>query len=200
MAALTEVVKVKVAIYARTSTNNQLKGLESQVRALKSYCGSKEVTDYKLYSDSGVSGSKSSRPQLDALMKAVKDKKVDTVIVYSFSRFSRSTKHLLDTLELFNSLGVTFISISENLDTRTAMGKAVFTIISSLSQLERELISERVKNGIENARAKGKRIGRSKERNSELIRNLRDQSMSYHEIARLTGYSISTISREFSLS
>jgi DNA invertase Pin-like site-specific DNA recombinase len=189
---------MNTAIYARTSTNNQQKGLESQVRALESYCKSKDITDYNLYQDSGVSGSKSSRPELDALMEAVKAKKVDTVIVYSFSRFSRSTKHLLDTLELFNLLGVTFISISENLDTRTAMGKAVFTIISSLSQLERELISERVKNGLENARAKGKKIGRNKVRNSDLIRSLRDQSMSYREIARLTGYSISTISREFS--
>ncbi len=189
---------MNTAIYARTSTNNQQKGLESQIRALKSYCESKGINKYKLYKDSGISGSKSSRPELDALMEAVKAKKVDTVIVYSFSRFSRSTKHLLDTLELFNSLGVTFISISENLDTRTAMGKAVFTIISSLSQLERELISERVKNGLENARAKGKKIGRSKERNSDLIRSLRSQDMSYREIAKLTGYSISTISREFS--
>ena len=187
---------MKIAIYARTSTNNQQKGLESQIRALRSYCKSKGINKFKLYQDSGISGSKSSRPELDTLMSDVKSGKINTVIVYSFSRFSRSTKHLLATLELFNSLAITFISISENLDTRTAMGKAIFTIISSISQLERELISERVKNGLNNARAKGKTIGRTKQRNSDLIRSLRSQNMSYRKIAKLTGYSISTISRE----
>lgn len=187
---------MKVAIYARTSTNYQKSGLESQLRALNDYCESKSLTDIETFKDFGISGAKAKRPSLDKLLKRVKDGKIKTVVVYSFSRFSRSTKHLIETLEFFNSLDVRFISLSENLDTRTPMGKAIFTIISSLAELERELISERVRCGLKNAQAKGKSIGRPKTTNSALIKKLRTQSMSYREISKLTGYSISTISRE----
>jgi site-specific DNA recombinase len=123
-----EGIMQKVALYVRTSTDKQEKGLEAQIRVLEEYCKSKGILNYQVYQDFGISGSKSSRPQLDQMMKDVRDEKISTVIVYSFSRFARSTKHLLEALEEFKSLGVSFISLSENVDTNSAIGVAMFTL------------------------------------------------------------------------
>lgn len=185
-----------IILYARTSTDRQSKGLEAQIRTLREYCKSRGIVEYKVFKDAGISGAKNSRPKLDEVMKLVRAKKVKRVIVYSFSRYARSTKHLLDSLEEFNQYGVDFISISENVDTSTAIGKALFTIISAISQLERELISERVKNGLKNASAKGKQLGRPRTRNSNLIQELRQQGMSYRRIGELCNCSIATVYRE----
>ncbi len=85
----------KVALYTRTSTDKQSKGLESQKRSLIDYCLSKAMGEYELYEDFGVSGARSSRPALDRLMSDIRKGKIKTVVVYSFSRFARSTRHLL---------------------------------------------------------------------------------------------------------
>jgi DNA invertase Pin-like site-specific DNA recombinase len=184
------------ALYARVSTaNNQDNGLEAQVRALESFCKEKNISHYKIYTDK-VSGAKSSRPQLDMLMKAVNNDQVKTVVIYSFSRFSRSTKHLLETSELFNKKEVEFVSLSEKIDTTTALGKAFYGIISIIAELEREIISERVKNGLKNARAKGKIIGRPKKRPSDAIINLYEQGHSYRAISKIIGFSHTAVARE----
>lgn len=182
-----------VAIYCRTSTNMQQSSLESQKRTLVEYCKSKQIRNYELYEDFGVSGIKSSRPELDRLMKEVRKGKVGTVIVYSFSRFARSTKFLLDSLEEFNELEVNFVSLSENVDLSTAIGKAMFTIISAIAALERDLISERVKNGMKNARAKGRQIGREKTRPTEAILALRSKGYTYKQIAKKLKVSEGTV-------
>lgn len=178
---------MKTCIYTRTSTDKQQNGLESQKRALEEYCKARSITDYLAFEDFGVSGTKSSRPQLDKLMAEVRAGTVDTVIVYSFSRFARSTKFLLDTLELFCKLKVNFISLSENLDLNTPMGRAMFTIISALASLERDLISERVRSGMVNARAKGKKIGRPQSIQYELVAKLRAEGYTYREISSMMG-------------
>lgn len=183
----------KFALYCRTSTQKQEKGLEAQERALREYCLSRGLESFDLYRDFGVSGAKTSRPDLDRLMESCQKGEVETVIVYSFSRFARSTKHLLAALDEFNELGITFISISEQVDTSTPMGKAMFTIISAISQLERELVSERVKNGLKNARAKGKKIGRRKKYSWSSILALREKGSSYREIAKICDCSMGTI-------
>jgi DNA invertase Pin-like site-specific DNA recombinase len=176
---------MKTVCYCRTSTLYQQGGIESQRRALEEYCKIKGITEYVVFEDFGVSGSKSSRPQLDRMMKEVNDGKIDTVVVYSFSRFARSTKFLLDSLEHFASKGVGFISISENIDLNSVIGRAMFTIIAAIATLERELIAERCKLGILNARAKGKRIGRPQTINDELIATLRAENYSYREISKI---------------
>jgi DNA invertase Pin-like site-specific DNA recombinase len=183
-------------LYARTSTNRQEKGLEAQVRALKAFAEQKGVTEYDVFSDEGISGAKASRPSLDQAMQAIRARKYEGIIVYSFSRFARSTKHLLEALDEFQTLNVGFISLSESIDTKSAIGKALFTIISAISQLERELISERVKNGLNNAIAKGKLLGRKRTRNSLLIRELASKNYSYRKIAKLVGCSTTTVHRE----
>ena len=183
------------AIYARVSTDQQRTGLEAQLLANKSYCDQKGIRNFVIFADENVSGAKVSRPSLDELMCEVRKGKVETVIVYSFSRMARSTRHLLDVLAEFNDRGINFISISENVDTNTAMGRAMFTIISAIAQLERELISERVKNGLKNAREKGKQIGRPRKVNEELILELRDKGLSYRKIAKLAKCSLATVCR-----
>lgn len=188
----------KTALYIRTSTNRQGKGHEAQLRALSLYCKEKDITNTAIYSDKGVSGVKSNRPALDELMKDIDSHRIDSVIVYSFSRFARSTKFLIESLEKMCNLSVGFISLTENIDTSTPTGKALFSIISAMSQLERDLISERVKNGLLNAKSKGKAIGRPRVVKPAIIQNLRSQGYSYRKISKLTGHSLSTISRTLS--
>jgi DNA invertase Pin-like site-specific DNA recombinase len=184
------------ALYIRCSTDKQATGMEAQKRALEKYCNDNDIKDFKVYEDFGISGAKESRPGLDSLISDSNVNKIETVIVYSFSRFARSTSHLLSALNHFKSKDIGFISLSEKLDTNSAMGKAVFTIISAISELERELIAERVRNGLNNAKAKGKKLGRKKTRNSKLIRELAKQNLSQRRIAELVGCSKTTVWRE----
>lgn len=186
---------MKVAIYTRTSTDRQQSGLEAQKRALEEFCKARGITEYLVFEDFGVSGTKNSRPELDRLMVNVRNGNVNTVIVYSFSRFARSTKFLLDTLEEFGKLKVNFISLSENVDLSTAIGKAMFTIISAIATLERDLISERVRNGLVNARAKGKKIGRPVKVNQELIVTLKNEGYTYRQIGKMLGVGQGSITK-----
>lgn len=190
------IVTKKVALYGRVSTFSQGSGLEAQVRALTAYCDANAITRYEVFTDEGISGTKSNRPELDRLMTAVERGEFSAVIVYSFSRFARSVTHLLRALQDFEKHDVSFISISENLDTRTSTGRFVFTILAALSALEREILVERVKVGLSNARAKGKRLGRARTRNSALIRELAKQKYSQRQIAKLAGCSRTTVMRE----
>lgn len=185
-----------VALYCRTSTSFQEKGLESQIRALQNYCSDNNIVNFKIYKDNAISGTKSDRPGLNQLLKDCKNKEIGSVVVYSFSRMGRSTKHLIDTLHFFESLNIDFISLTEKLDTTTAMGKCLFSIISSISQMERDIISERVKNGLENARKKGKKLGAPESVDKTLIKNLLNEpKMSYSKIAKIAKCSKATVCR-----
>lgn len=174
-----------VALYARTSTQMQSTGLDAQVLALKTYCESMGVTNYKIFTDEGVSGARAHRPGLDSLMDAARSGSISSVIVYSFSRFARSVSHLLSALETFQALEISFVSVSERIDTNTPMGKMVFTVCGAVAELDRQLIVERVKCGLINAKACGKRLGRPKTRNEDLIANLRQKGFTHRQIATL---------------
>lgn len=176
---------MKIALYARVSTDQQSTGLESQVRILKDYCTKNDILDYEIFMDEGISGTKSSRPALDRMMAAVNAGEVASVIVYSFSRFARSTTHLLNALQTFKAKNVSFVSLTEKIDTSTPVGVAVFSILAAISQLERDLVAERVKAGLANARAKGRLIGRKKQRDSDLIRKLLKAGMTFRQIATI---------------
>lgn len=184
------------ALYTRTSTNNQETGLESQILALETYCKNHNITNYKIYKDNGVSGTRVDRPALNQLKQDCQQGQVQSVIVYSFSRMGRSTKHLIDTLQFFEEREIDFISLTEKLDTTTAMGKCLFSIISSISQMERDLISERVKNGLRNAKSKGKKLGPPEKINKEIIEQLLNEpGMTYSKIASIANCSKSTVCR-----
>lgn len=186
----------RTACYARVSTQDQSSGLESQVRVLKQYCEQNAITSAEFFTDEGVSGTKSSRPALDRMMAAVNNDEVSAVVVYSFSRFARSTTHLLTALQTFKKKGVHFVSLTEKIDTNSAVGIAIFSILASISQLERDLISDRVRIGLANARAKGKLIGRKKMRDSDLIQKLLKAGMSYRAIATISKSSHGSVHAE----
>lgn len=186
----------RVACYARTSTIDQATGLESQVRVLRQYCKQNGITDTEFFTDGGISGTKASRPALDQMMAAVERGEISSVVVHSFSRFARSTTHLLNALTRFKEKGVHFVSISERIDTNSAVGVAIFSILAAIAQLERDLIASRVKIGLENARAKGKLIGRKKMRDSDLIRKLLKAGMSYRNISVVAKCSHGSVSAE----
>jgi len=131
-----------------------------QTRELKEFCQRRGWEVAGEYVDRGVSGSKDSRPELNRLMADGHQRRFDAVLVWKFDRFARSVSHLLRALETFSALGVEFVSLSEQMDTSTPTGKMVFTVLGAVAELERALIVERVRAGMRNARAKGKRIGR----------------------------------------
>ena len=116
--------------------------------------------DATAYVDEGVSGSKDRRPALDRLMADARAGRLDLVAVWRFDRFARNTAHLLAAMDEFRALGVHFVSLREQVDTSTPMGKAMFTIISAIGELERDLIRERVVAGVRRAQAAGKHCGR----------------------------------------
>lgn len=188
--------KRKTVAYCRVSTALQGSGLEAQVRQVRVYCEQMGIKDVEIFTDENQSGAKQNRPALDRMMAAVKNNEVEQVIVPAFSRLARSTTHLLKALDEFKTYNVSFISLSERLDTSTAAGKMAFTVLAAVSQLERELIIERVKVGLANARAKGKIIGRKKQRNSDMIRALRRKGLPYRAIAELCGCSHGSVHAE----
>jgi DNA invertase Pin-like site-specific DNA recombinase len=186
----------RTAAYCRTSTADQKTGLESQVRVLKTYCEQNGITNVEFFTDDGVSGTKSSRPALDRMMAAVEAGEISTCVVYSFSRFARSTTHLLNALNRFKATGTAFVSLTERIDTNSAVGVAIFSILASISQLERDLISDRVKCGLQNARAKGRLIGRKKMRDSDLIRKLLKSGLSFRQVSSIAKCSHGSVSAE----
>jgi len=149
--------KIRVALYSRVSTDGQnMDGQESEMKEYAKHRGW-EVT--RMYRDK-MSGTKSSRPELDELMADAKKRKMDIVLVWRFDRFARSVSHLLQALEMFRTVGIEFVSISEQVDTSTPTGKMVFTVLGAVAELERSLIAERVRMGLQSAKKKGKRLGR----------------------------------------
>jgi DNA invertase Pin-like site-specific DNA recombinase len=150
--------KVKRAgVYCRVSTQEQ--STAAQETELKEFAKNRGWEITRVYGDT-ISGTKDSRPGLNQLMADCHSRKIDVVLVWKFDRFARSVSHLLRALETFEELGVEFVSISEQVDTSTAAGKMIFTVLGAVAALERSLIAERTKLGIMNARKQGKRIGR----------------------------------------
>ena len=148
----------RVALYGRVSTSDQ--STDSQMLDLGRYVQDRGLLAYQEYCDDGISGTKDSRPALNRLMNDARKRRFDTVLVWRFDRFARSTKHLILALEEFRNLGIDFVSYQENIDTSSPLGGAIFTIIGAVAQLERDIIAERVKAGLKRARASGKRLGR----------------------------------------
>jgi DNA invertase Pin-like site-specific DNA recombinase len=183
---------MRVGIYARVSTKDQ--SCEMQMRDLRAYCNARGFNIIREYVDVGQSGAKDSRPQLNELMADARKRKFDSILVWRFDRFARSTKHLLLGLEEFRSLGIQFVSYQENIDTSSPLGQALFTIVSAVAQLERDLIRERVSAGVRNARAAGKHLGRPRRivNQDEIIR-LKAEGLSLRQIAQTLGVGFGTV-------
>jgi len=150
--------KSRATLYLRVSTADQKPDL--QFDGLRAYAERAEFEIVRDYLDVAVSGQGQGRPQLDALIREARDRAFDCVLVWKFDRFARSTTHLLSALEEFNHLGIRFVSIQDQIDTASPMGKAVFTLIGAMAELESSLISERVSAGMRAAKAHGKHLAR----------------------------------------
>lgn len=185
-----------IALYCRTSTSHQTKGLESQERILRKYCKQNNISNYKVYSDHNVSGKLSSRPKLDELLSAVKNEEVTKIITPNLSRISRSLKNLLEIVELLQNHGVEFISLSESFSINSMHGRLMISILGAVSQLEREMIAEKTRIGLMNAREKGLVLGRKRELSHEkIIETAKVTDLSVRAIAKLHGCSPSSVSR-----
>jgi DNA invertase Pin-like site-specific DNA recombinase len=188
--------EMKAAIYARVSTANNGQDPTMQTRELREYCDRRGWTVAGEYVDIGISGTKERRPELDRLLGEAHRRRFDAVVVWRFDRFARSVSHLLRALETFKSLGIEFVSLSEQVDTSTPTGKMVFTVLGAVAELERSLIIERVRAGLRNAKAKGRCLGRPKKTvNAAEVATLRTAGVSWRKIARRMGVSARTARR-----
>ena len=172
----------KVAVYVRVSTKDQ--SVDMQVSDLERYSRERGFNVFGIYKDNGISGTKDNRPGLNQLMDDARKRKFDMVLVWRFDRWARSSKHLVNSLHEFRNLGIDFISYQENIDTSSPLGEAIFTIISAMSTLERDIIAERVKGGLRKARANGKRLGRPRSAvDTDKVVEYRKQNKSIRQIA-----------------
>src|ERR671922_2462961 len=179
------VAQKRVAIYARVSTIDKGQDPETQLLVLRDYAARRGLVPAGEYVDY-ASGRRDDRPQYQALLAAARQRRIDVVLVWRYDRFARSTQALVHALNEFHRLGVDFISYQENIDTTTPQGELIFTVMASLAQFERALISERVKAGMARAKAQGKRISRAPlaEDIQERIATLYGQGVSIQQISK----------------
>jgi DNA invertase Pin-like site-specific DNA recombinase len=183
---------LKTALYGRVSTTNG-QDPEMQVRELTEFCDRRGWELVEEYVDVGISGGKEKRPALDKLLADAHRRKFDVVVVWRFDRFARSVSHLLRALETFRSLGIEFVSLSEQVDTSTPTGKMVFTVLGAVAELERSLIAERVRAGLRNARAKGRKLGRPRKAlDGAKLTNMRSAGASWRAIGAALGVAPAT--------
>lgn len=184
-----------VAAYVRVSTNDQTTGLQRD--AIGRYVAGNDLVAW--YEDQ-ASGAARSRPMLDRLMADVRAGRVAQVVVYKFDRFARSTQHLLEALEEFRKRGVTFTSLTEGIDTSTAIGRMVYTFLAAIAEFERELIRERVQAGVAAAKRRGTKFGRPKAIVNDVVLGLlHAKGASVADMARRLGVSRSTIRNRLGL-
>ena len=188
--------KSRVALYGRVSTLTHGQDVELQLRELREYAGARGWTITAEYVDRGVSGSLESRPELNKLVADAHRRRFDIVLCWKVDRFGRSLKHLVNALADLDAYGVAFVSLRDNLDLSTPSGRLMFQIIGAMAEFERALIQERVRAGLRNARAKGKRLGRPRVTvDVPRIAALRAQGLSWASIAATLGIGEGTVRR-----
>jgi DNA invertase Pin-like site-specific DNA recombinase len=138
------------------------------------------------------------RPAFIEMMSEARKRKFDILLVWKLDRLSRSLKDLINTLDELGHLGIHFISYDNNLDTTTPTGKLVFQIIGAVAEFEKDIIRERVVAGLENAKQKGKRLGRPKIHAGilEKAKDLRRQGLSFRKIEKQLGVGEGTIRKK----
>ena len=184
----------RVALYARVSTLDKGQDPETQLIQLRQYAQYRnfevigEFVDY-------ASGTTQDRVQYRLMMDAAKKRVIDVVLVWRYDRFARSTQALVNALKEFQSLGIDFISYQENIDTTSPTGELVFHVMASLAQFESSLISQRVKAGMERARAQGKNIARPRLpiEQQQKIYELQKKGLSMNKISKQLGIAYGTV-------
>ena len=193
---------VRAALYSRCSTHDKGQDPELQLVPLREYCERRGFKITGEFVDNGISGKQERRPELDRLIHAARKRQIDIILVWKLDRFGRSLKHLVTSLDELSALGIGFISYQDNLDLTTAQGRLMFHIIGSMAEFERELIGERVKAGLANARRKGKRLGRKPvppvDQAKIIDAHRKNPNLSIRELARALGMKKSTVQKTLS--
>lgn len=179
--------------YARVSTSEQ--SAELQTKALQ------EAGCDRIFTDHGVSGTRASRPELDKMLDHLR--KDDELVIWKLDRLGRSTKNLLQLMELLDGKGVTFRSLTEGISTTGPMGKAMLTIMSAFAQLERDTLAERTRAGMAVAAANGRKAGRRQvTAESDAVKRaheLRALGLKPADIGKMIGASRATVYRYLSM-
>jgi DNA invertase Pin-like site-specific DNA recombinase len=179
-------VKTKrAAIYVRVSTSQQ--ETDMQETELKEYCDNRSWT-CTVYKDRGQSGAKNDRPALNALLRDMRKRRFDVVIVWSLDRLARSLKQLLSIAEECKALDVDLVSLKQNVDTTLPAGRLTFQVLGAVAEFEREMLRERVRAGMAQAKRAGKRVGRPARRqfhssDIERMKALRAKGTSVRKLA-----------------
>jgi DNA invertase Pin-like site-specific DNA recombinase len=178
-----------VAIYARVSTDKQK--VEMQLAELREYVQRAGWKVFQEFVDEGYTGKNTDRPAFKEMMDEARQRKFDLVLVWKLDRLSRSLKDLIGTLDELGHLGIDFISYDNKIDTSSPTGKLVFQVIGAVAEFERNIISERVKAGLRNAKRNGKRLGRPPVPPMviEQAKTLRAEGLSYRDIGKKLGIS-----------
>lgn len=154
----------KVGIYVRVSTEEQAKegiSIDAQIERCRAFCKAKDWKVYQIYTDAGHSGGTLKRPALQNLLTDAENKKFNILLVYKFDRFSRSLRDLIIVLDDLKEKGINFTSVTENIDTTTAMGTAFFQMIGVFAQLERGMVKERVELAFDKKISSGEALNRA---------------------------------------
>lgn len=153
----------------------------------------------RVFTDHGVSGSRTSRPQLDACLDHLRAG--DVLTVWKLDRLGRNTRHVLEIIDTLTSRGIGFRSLTEGLTTDGPMGKAMLTIMAAFAQLERDILIERTRAGLAAAAANGRKGGRPRKvdnADAAKARALRDKGVVAGDIAKMLGVSRATAYRYLS--
>lgn len=185
--------KKTVAIYARVSTDKQ--AVDMQLAELQAYLKKREWEIYQEYIDQGYTGGNTKRPAFSQMMEDARKRKFDVLVVWKLDRLGRSLKDLINTLDELGVLGIDFISYENQLDTSTPTGKLVFHVIGAVAEFEKDIMRERVKAGLENAKRKGKRLGRPPISDGllEKAKALRKEGLSFRKIGKRLGVDEGTV-------
>ena len=159
--------KILCAVYTRVSTaeglGQEFSSLDAQRESGESYVQSQKSEGWTVcperYDDGGFTGANTDRPALQQLMDDIKEDKVNCVVVYKVDRLSRSLLDFTQLLEFFEKNNVAFVSVTQNFNTKTSMGRLTLHILLSFAQFEREIISERTRDKMAAAKKKGRFIG-----------------------------------------
>lgn len=190
---------LKTAIYARVSTDKQ--DVAMQLRELREYIKKRKWSVFKEFIDRGYTGSNIKRPAFQAMLSAAHKRQFDVLLVWKLDRMSRSMKDLVSTLDKLGELGIDFVSYQNEMDTTTSTGKLIFHVLGAVAEFERDIISERVKAGLEHARAKGKILGRPavKPFIIKKAKELRREGLSFRAIEKRLGIDHSTIIKKLAI-
>ena len=184
----------KVVLYARVSTKDQ--DCERQISELRIIASNHNYHIVDEYIDTGFSGSLKNRPELDRMMKDAFLKKFEMVMTLELSRVGRATKNLLEIVEKLKEKDINLFIANQQIDTSTPTGSMFFTIASAFATYERDLIRERVISGLQNAKKKGKVLGRKTNLNGltkSKILEMRSNNIGLKKIAAETKIAVKTI-------